>query len=389
MTEMQLYSELCDSITKTLQRLPVSDGNNILESNLESLVLDVNKTIRNNDINIRKDLLSLSIRRMESWLDNNTGQERCSLNLAQQPCYVISRCLVELDPKPLFEPRVTAKQEKPPWFLEAAKMGADRLVNDMVRGLCRVLKVDNPKDWKEQLYHRLQWEDKSKNSALLFAAQGGWFGTMDILLEEEPRLAGKADSSLIRIVISGDLVEAFMKIIQYRSDLVESATLCSAISGRSHRIITFLTNERPEIIDFDAVRAVIKDDDPALWEIIKKHCQRPFLEVNCQVLHLAVQKRRKDIVEYIIQEAPSLATALHTDRDKGRYALWYINGDDRPKFNENDLELKPISQEVCQELRNIIVPAVIRSKKPPDIRQILKESNGKTLNCSDTPAYQG
>jgi len=407
--EKKLCTKLQDAVTKFLEKKPEASDAVIHDKWLNKLTLDMQQIIGQIDEYMRQTLLEWIIKNIEQSLttirrkneEEKTAEDE-DVKLAKEPCYIVARCIVKNDPLSPFKPYTKARRRL---FTSVARIGAKSLIRDMIRELKDHLETLEPtgdmtslqeKVLKDRVWAKLKECDLSNNTALLEAAKENRLETMDILLRCESRLADHPP--VLNSIITNDNYGAFKKIAEYKSDLIDIKILRRAIQeASSHNITAYLLQANQNLMDDGVIRLVVERADLELWNTVKRYCYDCFKNDTCAVLHDAVKHRRVDIVEYVVGIAPILATVLR----RNHYALYYNSkdtgkadpreveidskyedlGDTKPfpYTKDEQRELENISLkigDVCQMIRDIIVPVIIRLMEPIMIRTILRQSNG-------------
>jgi hypothetical protein len=419
--ETKIYRELETAIEAFFKVHPPINRQDVPATNPRNLASQVKAILDDVDSETRWKLLNYSLSRTRYWLRKRSPRKSSigavasdDLDFVNQPFYTICCCLAQIEPETPFKPRDRSR----PVFLEFVSEGADDIVREMVENLSGCLKTRQSNEqqrdaWKEEIYELLRYTDESNGSALLLATDGCYLKTIDLLLCQDSRLADLG--TLMPAVVLSKCTEVFEKIISYREDWINTDTLREAVLARSHKILSTLLTRAKEIgrndlVTSETAQQVVKDyGDPQLWEILKSYCNNCYKEQDCMLLHLAVKYRRKDIVTHVVKnkEGSALATTLWWDPELkvSHYPLWYNSesrgikdqevevvekkyenlaikngGVEQPKTEDDLKTLRKISAEIaktCQEIRDIIVPVIIKAEKPLRIKQILDQSKGK------------
>jgi hypothetical protein len=266
------------------------------------------------------------------------------------------------------------------------------------------------------LHKKLDVRDNARNSALYLAAKKDCIDVMKTLLNACPELA-TSHNTLLQTVIQEKRIQSFQELITYREDLINSDTMNVAILCESHNIVKELLSRARKkekmirLVDDSVAACVIKSSDTEMWEIVKHDCHDLLQLQTCDLLHVAVKFRRTEIVKHIAENFPTLSMEMALDIDSTdgpkarRYPLWYnsrrngcsdsreddINAKVRMRLGREPhgrqeildwqkQKLAEVSKDIsktCEEIREILVPVIIRYTNTHEIQEILRQSEGE------------
>ena len=243
--------------------------------------------------------------------------------------YFVVRQLIRVDPELTFQPFVG----KQPVFMIAASQGGVDIVEYALEKLRSRLDerfATSVEDLKEDLFNKLKVPDGAKNTALGLAVEEGHAPIVRILLDTEKRLAGPdyLREDHIREAVAKCQIEIMKMVLEAQPDIAE----------RLPKII----------VQYGETR--YKD----MWTTMAPKFVR-FLP-GSDILHLAVQRGKLDIIEWLVPKYPNMVTREDV---YGRIALSY----------NSDRAIK-------ESIRASIVPEIVRQCNPARMKELLRLANG-------------
>ena len=249
--------------------------------------------------------------------------------------YFVIRRLIQGDPELAFHSISGTR----PAFMFAASQGADYIVEfalDKLRSLLNRRLGTSKEKLRDVLFDHLKVHDRSLNTALGLAVGEGHSRIVRILLKTEERLAGP----------------------EYLRDY----HIEDAVGKCQIEILCMVLDAQPDIAE-RLPGLIVKDRGPRYWEMWTAMAPRfdEFLQ-NSDILHLAVQKGKLNIIDWLVGRFPQIVTW----KDKsGKIALSY-NTDEAAKEN----------------IRGSIVPNIIRLCSPNEMKELLRVANGGSADRS-------
>ena len=243
--------------------------------------------------------------------------------------YFVVHQLIRVDPELTFQ-HFKGKQ---PVFMIAASQGGVNIVEyalEQVRSRLDERFATSVQDLKENLFNKLKVPDGAKNTALGLAVEGGHAPIVRILLEAEKRLAGPdyLREDHIREAVAKCQIDIMNMVLDAQPDIAE----------RLPKIIVQYGETRYN----------------DMWTTMAPRF-REFLR-GSDILHLAVQRGKLDIIDWLVPEYPHMVTR----KDKhGRIALAY----------NSDRAIK-------ESIRASIVPEIVRQCNPARMKELLRVANG-------------
>lgn len=245
--------------------------------------------------------------------------------------YFVVRQLIHRDPDLVFK----SFSVKRPVFMIAASQGAVSIVMfalEEIKGLLERAFGTSREALTENLFNRLKVHDRAANTALALAVEEGHADIVNILLNEEERLAGPEylRDDHIREAVRKCEIEIITKVL-------------NAQPGVAERL--------PElIVRYGASRY------KEMWTAMVPRFEN--LLNDSDILHLAVQKGKLDIIDWLVDRFPEMVTR----KDKlGKIALSY-NTD----------------QTAQEKIRTSIVPSIVRQCNLVQIKELLRVANGRS-----------
>lgn len=217
----------------------------------------------------------------------------------------------------------------------AASQGAVPIVMfglEQIKGLLERKCGTSQEVLKENLFNRLKIHDRAANTALGLAVGEGHAEVVNILLNAETRLAGP----------------------EYLRDdhIREPVRKCEI------EIITMILNAQPDVTERlpELIVRYGESRYKEMWTVMVPHFEN--LLQDSDILHLAVQKGKLDIIDWLVDRFPEMVTR----EDKlGRIALSY-----------ND------DQAAKEKIRKSIVPSIASQCNFPEMKKLLRLANGRS-----------
>lgn len=240
--------------------------------------------------------------------------------------------------------------QKRPVFITAAMFGAYDLVRNMVETMEQQINFQlegeelEQKDLeelvKDELFDSLKVSDSASNTALAVAVQNCHSKIVKVLLEKDLRLADDRflKKSHIKTACSRGDVDIIREVLEARPSLKQSL---------------------PEII----VQA--GSNGYKTWNAMNEAFTQDL--PNSNILHLAVKNQQLQIVEWLVEKYPDLATHEVDDGAGRKIALAYNN------------EQKEHSRNAAS-IRDAIVPVIVRYNTPARIQRLLIGAGGGFLS---------
>lgn len=245
--------------------------------------------------------------------------------------YFVVRQLIHRDPELVFK----SLSGKRPVFMIAASQGAVFIVMFALEEIKRLLdrtSGTSQEALKENLFNRLKVHDRAANTALGLAVGEGHAEIVNILVDAEERLAGPE---------------------YLRDDHIKEAVRKCKIE-----IITKVLNAQPGVAE-RLPELIVRYGElryKEMWTAMVPHFEN--LLKDSDILHLAVQKERLDIIDWLVDRFPEMVTR----KDKlGKIALSYNT-----------------EQAVKETIRTLIVPSIVRQCNLLQMKELLRLANGRS-----------
>lgn len=245
--------------------------------------------------------------------------------------YFVVWQLIYIDPELVFK----SFSVKQPVFMIAASQGAVSIVMfalEQIKGLLERTCGTSQEALKENLFNRLKIHDRAANTALGLAVGEGHAEIVKILLNTEKRLAGPA---------------------YLRDDHIKEA-----VRKCETEIITKVLDAQPSVAE-RLPELIVRYGESLykeLWTAMVPHFED--LLKDSDILHLAVQKGKLEIIDWLVDRFPEMVT----QEDKlGKIALSYNN-----------------DQAAKEKIRKSIVPSIVRQCNLPQMKKLLRLANGRS-----------
>ena len=243
--------------------------------------------------------------------------------------YFVVYQIIRVDPELTFQP-FAGKQ--PVFMIAASQGGVDIVAYSLERLRTRLDErfATSVEDLKEDLFNKLKVPDGAKNTALGLAVGEGHAPIVRILLDAEKRLAGPdyLREDHIREAVAKCQIDIMEMVLDAQPDIAE----------RLPKII----------VQYGETRC------NHMWTKLAPRFVR-FLH-GSDILHLAVQRGKLDIIDWLVPRYPHMVTRKDIH---GRIALWY-NSDGAIK----------------ESIRASIVPEIVRQCNPARMKELLRVANG-------------
>ena len=259
--------------------------------------------------------------------------------------YAVVYQIVSQDPKL----SVQSLEQKKPAFLTAASSGFTNVLAYMIHEIERDIGAREgaiEEEIQESVFQKLAVADEGGNTALGLAVQNCHENVVSVLMTKAKKLAGPE----------------FLKINH----------MIPALQEGKKEIINKIINARPDWkVSLPAL--IVRELDGSrckeMWEALYSHF-KDYLEPTStsDILHLAVQKKKTEIIEWLVRQCPNMVTRKDQD---GGIALFYNN---HKAFARSDVERESI--------RKLIVPAIVKLHKPAKFQEYLLAANGRYIGLS-------
>jgi ankyrin repeat protein len=166
---------------------------------------------------------------------------------------------------------------------------------------------------------------------------------------------------------------------------VTESDVLQAINYQQKDIVTCLSEHRPYLININMVRRAMKVSDVKtpdfnIWKTLvrvliksrpqadQKQSDEQFMELT-DLLHFAVQERRLEMVQDLVEQFPTLTVQRDHYPNSGHTVLWYnTSKNDEPRTAIQD------------KIRQLIVPVVIGLKSSvEDIRTFIRDDGKESF----------
>lgn len=221
-------------------------------------------------------------------------------------------------------------------FMLAASRGAVQIVDLVLTQLSKMLNEGFPtseQELSDKIFSKLKEHDGSNNTALGLAIEEGHAEIVQKLLSIDKRLAGQ--------------------------DYLTNDHIKEAIGKRKIDIMNMILDSQPDVAK-RLPEPIVQYGDIEMWKALAHWFERHLHESD--ILHLAVQKRKRDIIDWLVIKFPRMVI----EKDKrGKIALWY---------NSNHADKESI--------RSSIVPNIVRLCNHVQMKNLLQMANGMSDNGS-------
>ncbi len=240
--------------------------------------------------------------------------------------HFVIRHLIQGDFELAFKPY----RKKQPAFLLAASRGLVEIVRLVLTQLSKVITEDSSMSEQgivDKIFNKLKEHDGSNNTALGLAVEEGHDEIVQMLLNADKRLA--------------------------EQDHLTNGHIKEAIGKRKTDIIKMILDAQPDVAK-RLPELLVQSGDIEMWKALAHRFEKHLHESD--ILHLAVQQRKRDIIDWLVIKFPQMVIA----KDKrGRIALYY----------NNDLADK-------EYIRNSIVSTIVRLRNHAQMKNLLQMANG-------------
>lgn len=208
---------------------------------------------------------------------------------------------------------------------------------EKLQSLLEVRFATSKEELEFHLFSNLKVLDGSRNTALGLAVKNGHADIVGILLKAEKRLAGP----------------------EYLTD----GHIKGALGNGKKAIMNMVLDAQPDIAE-KLPELIVRAGGPRCKEMWTEMAPRfeKFLQES-EILHVAVQERQLDIIDWLVYKFPQMATRKD---EEGRIALSYNN--DQAQYSRDGL--------VKENIRRLIVPEIVRLCTPTEMKQLLRVANG-------------